>query len=223
MIAINGSSISKSYGAPQTKQPVLRNVSLSVPQGAVAVITGRSGSGKSTLLNILAGLDTPDTGSVNVCGTEIGGKDQEFLARFRLKNIGLIFQFFNFLPTLSLRENVALPAYLAGEKKRLASARAETLLAQVGVESQMLRLPQEVSGGELQRAAIARALINQASVILADEPTGNLDQTNAEVVMEVLIQLTREHGTTLLIVSHDPLIEQRATHLFRLQDGELVA
>jgi len=221
VIAINASSISKSYGSLPNSRPILRDVTLAIPAEKLSVILGRSGSGKSTLLNILAGLDTPDAGEIEIFGTKLSGRDQEFLARYRLQNIGLVFQFFNLLPTLSLVENVALPAYLAGEKKRKAIERAEKLLRSVSLASEIRRLPHEVSGGEIQRAAIARALINSPKIILADEPTGNLDQANAELVLDVLVNLSRQEGTTLLIVSHDPLVEAKAEFVFRLLDGAL--
>ena len=199
----------------------MRDVSFSLNSATFTAITGRSGSGKSTLLHLLAGLDAPDSGEISIGGERLVGKSQEALARFRLEHIGLVFQFFNLLPTLTLKENVALAAYLAGQSKQVASKRAEELLAEVELTTQINRQPHEDSGGEIQRTAIARALINNPSVLLADEPTGNLDRTTAEGVLEIFSRMVKERQVTLLMVSHDPIVEQRADTVLHLADGIL--
>lgn len=214
-------SLSKSFTSGDSVQSVLRAVSLAVPAGAFAAIVGRSGSGKSTLLNIISGLDAADSGDVVVSGTKITGQSQEFLARFRLENIGLVFQFFNLLPTLSLRDNVALAGYLSSRSKSDADREADRLLAAAGIAAQARRLPHEVSGGEIQRAAIARSLMNKPKLVLADEPTGNLDRSNAEEILKLFRELMESSGTTVIVVSHDPIVEASADVVFRLNDGTI--
>ncbi len=216
-------SLRKSYGRGESLQRVLKDVSCTIPAGSFTAVVGRSGSGKTTLLNLLAGLDTPDSGEIIAAGVPLHGKSQEFLAAFRLRRIGLVFQFFNLLPTLTLRENVALAAYLAGKSRGDADKSADELLTLVGLASYARRLPHEVSGGEIQRAALARALINEPEFLFADEPTGNLDRVNSEKVLGLLVELARAKGTSLVIVSHDPLIEEKADAVLRLVDGEIVS
>ncbi len=218
-VMVDVQSLSKSFGTAPNTHPVLKEVSLSVSAGAFAVISGRSGSGKSTLLNILAGLDVPDRGAVVIDGVTLTGKSQESLARFRLENVGLVFQFFNLLPTLSLQDNVALAGYLTGRARKDCDDQAARLLEAVGLRLQSRRLPHEVSGGEIQRAAIARALMNRPKILLADEPTGNLDQSNAEAILKLFRDLMTQLGTTLIVVSHDPIVEAAADTVFRLNDG----
>ena len=212
-------SLSKSFGTGDSAQPVLRGVSLTVPKGSFTAIVGRSGSGKSTLLNIIAGLDAPDAGNVVVNKTSLTGQSQESLARFRLENVGLVFQFFNLLPTLSLRDNVALAGYLTSRSRAEVDSETDRLLDAAGISAQARRLPHEVSGGEIQRAAIARALVNRPNLVLADEPTGNLDKGNAEEILKLFRALMASSGTTLVVVSHDPIVEANADLIFRLNDG----
>ncbi|MFN8390253.1 MAG: ABC transporter ATP-binding protein [Bdellovibrionota bacterium] len=213
--------VSKSFGAEGKQSTVVRNISIRIPTGSCTAIVGPSGSGKSTLLNLIGGLERPDSGKILIGDTEITGRTPEYLARFRLEHIGLVFQFFNLLPTLSLLENVALAAYLAGKSKKTADDAARKFLQLVGLEREVNRLPHEVSGGEVQRAAIARALINEPKVILADEPTGSLDRANGDQVFDLFIQLSRSTGATLVVVTHDQRLEAKAGNVIRLLDGSV--
>lgn len=219
---IQAERLHKSYRLGANAVPVLRDVTLQIPRGCFAAIVGRSGSGKSSLLNILAGLDLPDSGEVSLAGTMISELSSDRSARFRLENVGFVFQFFNLLPTLSLLDNVAVPAYLA--RRSLGSARKEAaaLLDELHIGSLAGRLPHEVSGGEVQRAAIARALINKPQIIFADEPTGNLDTENGRVVLELFRNLSLSRGLTALLATHDPEIAEQAELLFRIENGRLI-
>lgn len=214
-------NISKSYQHSKGSEPVLRSVSLSVPENSFAVLTGPSGSGKSTLLNIIGGLERADSGNVVIDGTTITAKSTEELAAFRLRHIGIVFQFFNLLPTLTLEQNVAIPAHLLGTETRIAQTRAAECLEILGIAALAKRLPNEISGGELQRAAIARALMNNPKVILADEPTGNLDRANGEGVISLLQEVRSRFETTVLVVTHDAALTAHATVHFSLRDGRL--
>lgn len=219
---ITFTAVNKSYLSAGQPTQILRGVSLDIPQGKLAVVTGRSGSGKSTLLNLLAGLDRPDSGEITIAGRKISSLNAEEAALCRLQQIGIVFQFFNLLPTLTLRENVSLPGHLLGLKRKEIDRRAAENLERVGMLPHADRLPNEVSGGEIQRTAIARALMNRPSVLLADEPTGNLDRTNGETVQSIFLNLAREHNTTVLIVTHDPLLARDADIVVTLNDGEVV-
>jgi putative ABC transport system ATP-binding protein len=219
---IQAQNVCKYYNVGPAKTVVLRDISLTVPQGSFTAVVGPSGSGKSTLLNLIAGLDTADSGRIQIVDTEISGKSPEFLAQFRLQHIGLVFQFFNLLPTLSLLSNVALAASLAGKSRREAQEAARHCLELVGLTSEINRLPHEVSGGEAQRAAIARALINSPEVILADEPTGSLDRTNGQHVFDIFLELSRQRKVTLVVATHDSAFERKADRVVRLLDGALV-
>ena len=220
---VTGRSISKAFGSGPSKQQVLQDVSLSISGGSFSAIVGRSGSGKSTLLNIIAGLETADSGEITVCGANISNMSQEALAALRLRSVGLIFQFFNLLPTLTLAENVAIAGYLAGDRGQESERRAKALLEEVGLGAQMNRLPNEVSGGETQRAAIARALMNSPKLLLADEPTGSLDRRSSDQVLEIFQGLMRNRGVAILLVTHDPEVERAADRVFHLADGRMIA
>lgn len=215
------SRVTKQYSSGGRTIAVLRDLSLRVPENALSVIIGRSGSGKSTLLNILAGIDAPDSGKVEVDGTDLSPMDAESLAQFRRERIGLVFQFFNLLPSLSLVENVGLPAELAGTPRKEARARASELLERVEIGHLGGHLPSQVSGGEMQRTAIARALVNRPKLILADEPTGNLDEQTAENVLALFLKLAREESTSLLVVTHDDRLIRGADHCFTLEHGTI--
>lgn len=215
-------SLQKYFGEGPSRQQVLRDVTLEIPRSAFTAIVGKSGSGKSTLLNILAGLETADSGEIVVCGTNLAGLSQEALARFRLERIGLVFQFFNLLPTLTLRENVAVAGQLAGRSRSKTMDEAGALLEEVGLSRQMDRLPDQVSGGENQRAAVARALVGSPELILADEPTGSLDRENADAVIDLFRGLNERRGVSILLVTHDPELEQAADRVFRINDGRIV-
>ena len=200
-------------------QNVLRGIYLQIAPRSFVVIRGRSGSGKSTLLSIIAGLEPADSGSVSVCGESLDGRSQEGLASLRLRNIGLVFQFFNLLPTLTLKENVAVAGQLAGRSRKQTQAEASEYLHEVGLAAHQDKLPHEVSGGEVQRAAVARALMNSPQLILADEPTGSLDRESSQGVINLFRNLVASRAVTVVLVSHEPEVEQSADRVFHLQDG----
>ncbi len=200
---------------------ILDGVTLDVPAGQFLAVTGPSGSGKSTLLGLIAGLDRPTAGTIRVAGIDLGALDEDGLARLRLARIGYVFQSFHLIPTLTALENVAVPLELAGHAAALPRARA--LLAAVGLERRAAHYPAELSGGEQQRVALARAVANRPPLVLADEPTGNLDSTTGAEIIELLVRLHREHGTTLVLVTHDPALAAHAQRAVELRDGRVVA
>ncbi len=207
--------LSKHYGA----SPVFTDVSLTVAPGEFVAIMGESGVGKSTLLNCMAGLDHWDSGSVHLDGVDVGSLDGDARARLRREKIGFVFQAFHVLPHLDVAQNVALPLLLLGTPN---PARVQTMLESVGLGGLGGRLPQQLSGGPLQRVAIARALIHHPSLILADEPTGNLDPSTAAVVMDALVAQTRLHGASLVLVTHSVAATERADRVLRLNRDGLV-
>jgi putative ABC transport system ATP-binding protein len=209
-------NLSKHYGST----PVFSTVTLDVAPGEFVAIVGESGLGKSTLLNCMAGLDTWDSGSVHLDGVDIGNLDGDARARLRREKIGFVFQAFHVLPHLDVAQNVALPLLLLGTPD---PARVQAMLDSVGLETLGARLPQQLSGGQLQRVAIARALIHHPSLILADEPTGNLDPTTAAVVMDALVAQTRLHGASLVLVTHSHAATERADRVLRLTARGMVA
>lgn len=218
--AIHIERVSKSYAVGQKQVPALRDVSLTIDPGEYVTIVGPSGCGKSTLLNILAGIDSPDCGVVTVGGTRLNNMSQNALAAWRGKTVGIVFQFFQLMPTLTALENIVLPMDLAG-KGRDARKRAGDLLKRVGLAGYENNLPSELSGGEQQRIAVARALANAPSIILADEPTGNLDSRNGEAVTEILESLWKE-GTTIVVVTHDQEMARRSPRVVSMSDGQIV-
>jgi putative ABC transport system ATP-binding protein len=200
----------------------LRGVSLRIHAGEFVAILGRSGSGKSTLLNLLAGLDRPDAGRIRIGGVDLGGLGENALAKWRARNVGIVFQFFQLMPSLTAAENVMLPMELAGSvpaAQRFASSMS--LLERVGLAARARHLPSALSGGEQQRVALARALANAPPLLLADEPTGNLDSASAEAVYALLAALARK-GTTVVIVTHDASLAAAAHRVLRLDDGAWV-
>jgi ABC-type lipoprotein export system ATPase subunit len=207
------------FGASQVVG--IRGIDLDVADGELVALKGNSGSGKSTLLALLAGLDRPTSGQLTVGGQDLFSSDESDLTRYRRQMVGMVFQSFNLLPTLTVVENVALPALLADRPKEPAERRAVELLAWLNLSSRIHHRPAELSGGEMQRAAIARALINDPRIIIADEPTGNLDSTNGRVVMDLLAQLNRQMGRTVIIATHSNLADPYATRELRLEDGTL--
>ena len=213
--------LSRAYGAGERRRLVLDQVELDVYAGEFLVFLGKSGSGKSTLLNMLSGIDRPDSGSVRVAGRELGAMNERQLTRFRRDHIGIVFQFFNLIPILTVLENVVLPAELAGESGPDLRARGRDLLARTGLEALADQYPDLLSAGEQQRVAIARALIREPDLILADEPTGNLDTDSAARVMELLLSLTREAGKTLVMATHDLETVTLADRVGRIEDGAL--
>lgn len=216
-------SVTKSFTAGASHRQLFSEVSFELRAGTFTVLLGRSGSGKSTLLNLIAGLDRPDTGRIIVDGKDLTRLGGEQLAAYRLRSVGLVFQFFNLLPTLTLSENIALPALLAGKDSRAVRLQVERSVAAVDLGGAAARLPHQVSGGELQRAAIARALVNEPLLLLADEPTGNLDEANALGVIRLFTELARERGATLLVVTHDRSLTEGADRVLELTNGTLSA
>lgn len=197
----------------------IRDIDLKVAKGDLVVLKGNSGSGKSTLLGLLAGLDQPTKGSLTVAGRDIAKAGQEELNRYRREVVGMVFQSFNLLPTLTILENVCLPALLAGKPHQETKTRAEKWLEWLHLQDRHQHYPRQLSGGEMQRTAICRALINEPSIILADEPTGNLDSHNGRNVVELLAELNSRHGRTVIIATHSNLADPHATLQIRLKDG----
>jgi putative ABC transport system ATP-binding protein len=199
---------------------ILDGVSLDVATGEVVAVTGPSGSGKSTLLGLIAGLDSPSAGSITVDGVEVTRLGEAELARFRRRTIGFVFQSYHLIPTLTAVENVAVPLELAGETAPVPTAHAR--LAEVGLAERADHYPAQLSGGEQQRVAIARALALSPPLLLADEPTGNLDSATGGAIVDLLLALNRERGSTLLLVTHDPALAGRAGRAVALRDGRVV-
>jgi len=211
--------VTKTYQA--STPPALADVTLSVADGEVAAIMGPSGSGKSTLLNLIAGLDKPTTGTVSVAGQRIDTLGEGALARFRARHVGIIFQFFNLLDDLTVADNVLLPAQLAGASRRRARARADELLARLGIDKHRDEYPARLSGGQRQRVAIARALVNSPELLLADEPTGALDTATGQEIGRLLSELNAA-GQTLVLVTHDQGLAARyAARTIQLVDGRV--
>jgi len=218
MIEVN--DLTKIYRLGSVEVPALQGVSFRLERGEVVAIMGQSGSGKSTLMNILGCLDLPTSGQYLLEGKNIAGMNDDELATIRNQKIGFIFQMFNLLPRITVRRNAELPLlYNGGKSEREIRQRAETILESVGLGDRMDHRPTELSGGQQQRVAIARALINEPALILADEPTGNLDSHTGEEIMNLLLGLNKERGLTLVIVTHDPTIASRTQRVIRLRDG----
>ncbi len=211
--------LSKSYKVGSRQISVLNNVSITVQVGEFVVIEGKSGSGKSTLLSLLSGLDRPDSGKINLGGTEITDLSEDELAPFRNRTIGYVFQSFHLVPSLTAFENITFPAELNRDPQ--AAAKAKELLRRVDLSKRMNNFPHQLSGGEKQRIAICRALINRPQIVFADEPTGNLDSANGEIIMQLLLELRQEFNTTLVLATHSTEISSQADHVFRLVDGRI--
>ncbi|MBD5264851.1 MAG: ABC transporter ATP-binding protein [Bacteroides sp.] len=211
-------NVTKSYG-PLT---VLHNVSLSIPEGEIMAIVGPSGAGKTTLLQIAGSLDRPDSGKVIFNGTDIFTLKDRQLSEFRNRNIGFVFQFHQLLPEFSALENVALPAIIAGRSHKEADEEARHLLEELGMGHRLSHKPAELSGGEKQRTAIARALINHPEVVFADEPTGSLDSHNREEIQEIILRLRREKRQTFVVVTHDRDMASIADRVVEMADGKIV-
>lgn len=222
---LEGIGLRKTYHSGNQKLEVLRGVDLSISRGEILVIVGPSGSGKSTLLYLLGGLDQPTAGEVRFSGKALYDLSDRERSRIRNQNFGFVFQFYHLIPELTALENVLLPGWMNGARGGWAKSqeRAKLLLEQVGLKERFSHAPSELSGGEQQRVAIARALLNQPDVVFCDEPTGNLDSESGERVLKLLLQLNREQGTTLVIVTHEPAITQVAERILSLKDGRLWA
>jgi putative ABC transport system ATP-binding protein len=219
MIEVRNLTKTLNSGAHQIE--ILKGINLSVGQGEVVAIVGPSGSGKSTLLGLLAGFDSPTTGSIKIDGEEITGLDEDQLALLRGRKLGFVFQSYNLISTLTAEENVILPLELRGDSSNSLS-RARELLAAVGLEARLSHYPVQLSGGEQQRVALARAFACSPSLLLADEPTGNLDSVTGRLVLEMLLGLNRKQGATLVIVTHDPALSRLTNRILHLHDGRIL-
>ena len=212
--------LTRRYGEGDTAVDALRGVSVEIAPGQMTAVMGPSGSGKSTLMHILAGLDKPSSGSVTIAGTEITGLDDNELTKLRREHIGFVFQFFNLLPMLTARENVLLPLTIAGEKPD--GEWFDGLTERIGLTDRLTHRPAELSGGQQQRVAIARALVSKPTVIFADEPTGNLDSTTSNEILELMRASVDEFGQTMVMVTHDPRAAAMADRVLFLADGLIV-
>lgn len=212
-------NLCKEYGKGEIKVDALKNVSFDVEQGEFVAIVGPSGSGKSTLLHILGGVDTPTSGEVIISGTDIGKLNENNLAIFRRRQIGLIYQFYNLIPILNVEENMTLPILLDGKKpdKKL----LKDLVEKLGLEERIKHLPNQLSGGQQQRVSIGRALINHPALLLADEPTGNLDSKNSKEIISLLRKFNRENNQTVIIITHDERIALSADRVITIEDGQI--
>lgn len=215
-------SVSKTYQSGKQPLEVLKDVDLRVNSGAFEALMGPSGSGKSTLLNLVAGLDQPSSGRLLVAGADVGAMNERERARFRSDNIGFVFQTYNLMPVLSARENVELPLLLTKVPAKERRERAEIALRVVGLEQRMNHLPKQLSGGQEQRVAIARAIVADPKLIVADEPTGDLDRASANDILDLLGRLNTEFKKTIVMVTHDPAAAERASVVRRLDKGRLV-
>ena len=215
---IKTENLTRTYGKGEGKVVALKGVDLTINDGEMVAIIGKSGSGKSTLLNLIGGLDAPTEGKIFYNDTEIGRMNDTELSKFRLNNVGFVFQFFDLIPELTAEENILLPSKLAKKK----GEGAEGLYSALDINDRIKHYPSELSGGQQQRAAIARAMINSPDVLLCDEPTGNLDKRSGEEVMSLLKKLNREQGKTVIIVTHDADIAEQCKRIIEISDGHIV-
>jgi putative ABC transport system ATP-binding protein len=220
-IVLSATGLGKQVSSPEGTLTILENINLQVSSGEVVALVGPSGSGKTTLLALLAGLDNPSSGSVELCGSRLEALDEDGRAQVRGRNVGFVFQSFHLVPSLTALENVMLPLELAEESN--AAARARSALDSVGLGSRTGHYPRQLSGGEKQRVAIARAFVGNPSVLFADEPTGNLDTASGERVGELLFNLNKQSGTTLLLVTHDKSLAAKCDRVLELEAGRLLA
>lgn len=212
-------NLCKTYGKGDTMVKALDNVSFSVEKGEFVAIIGPSGSGKSTLLHILGGVDVPTSGSVVINQTDISNLDETALAIFRRRQIGLIYQFYNLIPILTVQENLTLPLLLDGRKPD--KKQIDTLIKRLGLENRLDHLPNQLSGGQQQRVSIGRALVNNPALMLADEPTGNLDSENSKEIISLLRQFNKEFNQTVIIITHDEKIANSADRVITIEDGKI--
>ena len=212
-------NLCKVYGTGETKVDALKNVSFDVEQGEFVAIVGPSGSGKSTLLHILGGVDSPTSGEVIISGTDISKLDETKLAIFRRRQIGLVYQFYNLIPILNVEENMTLPILLDGKKPD--QAVLSDLVEKLGLSSRLMHLPNQLSGGQQQRVSIGRALMNHPALLLADEPTGNLDSENSKEIVSLLRKFNKENKQTVIIITHDERIALSADRVITIEDGRI--
>lgn len=220
MPVVTTKDLRKTYESEGAPVRALRGVSFAVEQGEFCAVMGPSGCGKSTLLNLIAGLDTPSDGEIVIAGESLSGKDEDDLARMRRKHVGIVFQFFNLLEGMSVLENVTLPAVIAGASRKQAESRARDLLDLLGLADKAKSAPGVLSGGQRQRLSIARALANQPTLLLADEPTGALDSAGGAEVMELFRRLHKD-GQTIILVTHDARVAEHADRIVRMRDGRI--
>lgn len=212
-------NLSKVYGSGETAVSALQNISFSVNRGEFVAIIGPSGSGKSTLLHILGGVDRPTGGKVFIDGTDIYGLDETKLAIFRRRQIGLIYQFYNLIPVLNVEENITLPLLL--DQRKVEQAQLSEILQTLGLTNRLRHLPNQLSGGQQQRVSIGRALINNPALVLADEPTGNLDSKNSAEIIELLKYSNQKYNQTLIVITHDENIALQADRILSIEDGRI--
>ena len=217
--AIEMSDVDLSLGRGPARVHILKKISLNIGQGEAIGLVGPSGSGKSTLLMTMAGLERPDSGRIRIAGQVLGDLDEDGLARFRGARIGIVFQSFHLIPTMTALENAAIPLELSGARD--AFARAEAELRAVGLGERLSHYPSQLSGGEQQRVALARALAPNPAILVADEPTGNLDEATGKAIIELMFALKRERGSTLVLVTHDAALARRCDRTIRLRSGEV--
>lgn len=221
MSLVVADALEKTYAEGAAPVAALRGVSLTLEPGDFVALTGPSGCGKSTLLHLCGAMDRPTAGRLTIDGQDVGALDDDALTTLRRDRIGFVFQFFNLLPTLTIGDNIALPCLLSGMKAAEAESRAAALAERVGIGHRLGHYPQQVSGGEAQRAAIARALVHQPALLIADEPTGNLDSANGATVLALLAELNRELGVTMLLATHAADVAAAAGRQIRMRDGRL--
>jgi putative ABC transport system ATP-binding protein len=221
-VLISVKNVSKSYSRDSLKIPVLNNINLDVQEGEFLSLMGPSGSGKTTLLNLIAGIDKPSGGNISIANVDISKLGESALANWRANNVGFIFQFYNLIPVLTAFENVELPLLLTKLSKSERKKQVETALTLVGLEDRMYHYPKQLSGGQEQRVAIARAIVTDPLILVADEPTGDLDRNSAEEILTLMDRLNKEFKKTIIMVTHDPHAAEKATRKLHLDKGDLV-
>lgn len=221
-VLISVKNVSKSYSRDSLKIPVLNNINLDVLEGEFLSLMGPSGSGKTTLLNLIAGIDKPSGGNISIANVDISKLGESALANWRANNVGFIFQFYNLIPVLTAFENVELPLLLTKLSKSERNKQVETALTLVGLEDRMYHYPKQLSGGQEQRVAIARAIVTDPLILVADEPTGDLDRNSAEEILTLMDRLNKEFKKTIIMVTHDPHAAEKATRKLHLDKGDLV-
>ena len=221
MEILKAKNLTKIYGNGDTEVRALDNLSLSIQKGEFVSIVGASGSGKSTLLHMFGGVDYPNEGSIFIDGTDVTTMDETERAIFRRRKVGLIYQFFNLIPTLNVEKNILLPILLDGKKPN--AERFNQVIGMLGLDDRLNHMPNELSGGQQQRVAIGRALISQPSIILADEPTGNLDKKNSESIMNMLKLCNCDYNQTIILITHDEKVARQASRMITIEDGKILS